>query len=371
MSVIATRLGRYGLVALAVASIGVLQEARAVGTAASTTISDQATVNYSVGSVAQPAIASSPTGNSTPGGGAPTTFVVDNRIDLTVVERSGGNTLTSPGAANVVTSFTLTNTGNAPQGYQLTAANLVGTSLFSNTDNTDVTNLRAFVDAGGDNTFVLGTDTATAVNTLAPDTSITVFIVADVPVTATNNQFANVQLLARTAVPGTNGATLESQTTVADTPGAVDVVFGDAARDAQESAADQYAIQSAALSISKTSVVVSDPFNATNPKAIPGAVIEYAVVIANAGTLNATGIGVSDPLPAATTFVAGAFGAGQDVQISVGATNTSCVAEVGSDVNSDGCARIAGNLVVDGAALPAVVPGPAGAVTVRFRVSIN
>lgn len=366
---------RRVLLAAATIAAGAWQTAGAVGTAANTSIANQATVSYSVGGNAQTPIPSSPTGNSTPGGGAPTTFVVDNRIDLTVTELSGGNTLVTPGQLNQVTSFTVANTGNGPQGYQLTPANLAGGAVFGNTDNTDVANLRVFVDSNGNGTYDAGTDTATAIDTLAADASVVVFIVADVPGTTTNGQFANVQLSARAALPGTAGATLATETAGADTPGAVDTVFGDAARDATEVAADQYAIESAALTVAKTSAVVADPHNGTtNPKAIPGAFVEYAIAISNTGAAPATGIQINDPLPASTAFRSGAYnGAASDVSITVGANPaTFCVAEAGgTDTNSDGCYRTATDLIVGAPALTTVNVGAGGNVTVRFQVTIN
>lgn len=366
---------RRVLLAAATIAAGAWQTAGAVGTAANTSIANQATVSYSVGGNAQTPIPSSPTGNSTPGGGAPTTFVVDNRIDLTVTELSGGNTLVTPGQLNQVTSFTVTNTGNGPQGYQLTPTNLAGGAVFGNTDNTDVANLRVFVDSNGNGTYDAGTDTATAIDTLAADASVVVFIVADVPGTTTNGQFANVQLSARAALPGTAGATLATETAGADTPGAVDTVFGDAARDATEVAADQYAIESAALTVAKTSAVLEDPHNGTtNPKAIPGAFVEYAIAISNTGAAPATGIQINDPLPASTAFRSGAYnGAASDVSITVGANPaTFCVAEAGgTDTSSDGCYRTATDLIVGAPALTTVNVGAGGNVTVRFQVTIN
>jgi uncharacterized repeat protein (TIGR01451 family) len=365
---------RAGLAVFTLAAFGAWQTAGAVGTAANTTVSNQATVNYTVGGVAQAPIPSSPTGNTTPGGGAPTTFVVDNRIDLTVTEVSGGNTAVTPGQLNQVTSFTVTNTGNSAQGFQLTPANLAGGAVFGNTDNTDVANLRVFVDSNANGVYDAGVDTATAIDTLAADANVIVFIVADVPGTVTNGQFANVQLSARAAVAGTNGATLATETAGADTPGAVDVVFGDAARDATEVAADQYAVSSAALSVQKTSAVLDDPFNGTtNPKAIPGAHIEYAVAISNSGAAAATGLQINDPLPANTSFRTGGYnGNASDVSITVGANPaTFCVAEVGSDTNGDGCSRTATDLVVGAPALTTVAIGAGNAVTVRFQVTIN
>src|ERR1700752_1125698 len=135
-------------VAVLLSSLAYMQAASAVGTDAGVTVSNRATVNYTVGTVAQTPIESSPTGNSTPGVGAGgnTTFVVDNRINLNVTELSGNATVVSPGQPNVVTAFTVTNTGNATQGYQLSSSNLVGGVVFGNTDNTNVANLRVFVD---------------------------------------------------------------------------------------------------------------------------------------------------------------------------------------------------------------------------------
>ena len=356
-------------------SFAFAQTAGAAGTAANTTVDNRATVNYSVGGVAQTPIESSPTGNSNPGAGngADTSFVVDNRIDLSVDEQGGGATTVSPGQANVVASFTVTNDGNAPQGFQLSAVNLAGGVVFGNTDNSDVNALRVFVDHP-----TLGTvgaydasDTDVNIDTLNADTSQLVFIVADVPLTATNGQFANVRLTARVAQPGTGGATLVVESAGADTAG-VDIVFGDTGRDATESADDQYAVQSAALSITKTSTIVSDPLNGTtNPKAIPGAVIEYLVTVANTGSLAAGGVNLSDTLDGNLTFLQGQYnGNASDVQIQVGAAPaTFCVAEDGADANADGCNRTGQTLSVN----PAVaISVPAGqSATVRFRVTIN
>ena len=65
------------------------------------------------------------------------------------------------------------------------------------------------------------------------------------------------------------------------------------------------------LLITKTSSVISDPTNgATNPKAIPGATMRYCILVTNNGSGTATGIAVTDPLPASTTFVPGSLRSG-------------------------------------------------------------
>jgi uncharacterized repeat protein (TIGR01451 family) len=194
-----------------------------------------------------------------------------------------------------------------------------------------------------------------------------------VPVTATNGQASNVTLTAIVRAPTTLAAL--TQTAGADSATTVDVVFADTGRDATATAQDQYLISSAALSIQKTSTVVSDPFNnTTNPKAIPGATMEYAIALTNSGTANATLVTITDPIPTNTTFiVANPYNSGaSNVSITVGAAPaTFCLAEAGSDTNADGCFRTgAGVLTVGSPALGSIASGGTS-VTVRFRVTIN
>ncbi|HEY9181860.1 MAG TPA: hypothetical protein VIQ99_01595, partial [Gammaproteobacteria bacterium] len=313
-------------------------------TPAGTFINNRATVNYTVGGAPQTPIESSPTGNTTPGvtAGADTTFVVDNRVDLTVAESSGNATITAPGATTPWLAFTVTNTGNATQGYQLSFTEEAGTLLFGNTDNDDfgVGNLLLLVDEdpslgqGTGNDLFDGTETATAIDSLAPGYSVTVFVVSpNVPLTLTNGDFANVRLQAQTAVAGTNGATLVVASTVANDPTTVEILFADAGNDATQSAADQFAVQSAALTVTKTQTVIDDGFGSASPRAIPNAVVEYTITVANGSTTTAaTGVAISDPIPAATTFQTGLYPGPSDVAITGGAA-ASCVAETPADTN--------------------------------------
>ena len=73
-------LARLGAIA---AAMLLTQQALALGTDAGTTVSNQASVSYSVGGNPQTAIESDPSGNSTPGGGNPTEFIVDRRVSGT------------------------------------------------------------------------------------------------------------------------------------------------------------------------------------------------------------------------------------------------------------------------------------------------
>jgi uncharacterized repeat protein (TIGR01451 family) len=377
---IARHLKRVGLALPVLGSFGLMQSAFAIGTDAGVSINNRATVNYSVGSVAQTPIESSPTGNTT-ATGTDTTFVVDNKILHVVAEVGTAVNPTAPGATNVVATFSVTNQGNNSQGYVLSAVNQVtgaaAPSFGTTADNSDVTNLRIRVEAGavpgGNAAAYDATDTAVNISSLAEDAVVRVYVLADVPLTATNNQFANVQLAAHAANNGTT--TVVTQTVGADNPAVVDVVFADegaTARNGIHEAIDQYAIASATLSVAKTSTVVSDPFNlTTNPKAIPQAIVEYSVVVTNTGATPAASVSIRDPLPANTTFVQGQYTSATDVEVQVGATTTRCVAETPADTNSDGCFRNnLGELIV-GAPMAVATVNAGASVTVRFRVQIN
>ena len=84
---------RAGIV-LASLALSIGEGASAIGTASGTSVDNRATVQYAVGASTQPVIESSPGGNTTPGAGngQDTSFLVDNRVDLTVAEL-GGNPL--------------------------------------------------------------------------------------------------------------------------------------------------------------------------------------------------------------------------------------------------------------------------------------
>jgi uncharacterized repeat protein (TIGR01451 family) len=374
---------RAGLACVALGVISISQQSLAAGTDANELITNTATVNFQVGGVPQTPIASNVA-----------EFRVDRKIDLHVQEVGSTTTTATPGGTNFVTTFFLRNDGNAPQGFQFAStAALVNRPNGSTVgfpavaDAFDMTNVRVFVEstactgiAQAGLGYVAASDTATTVPTLGEDACAFVYVVADAPVTATNGQGAVVRLAA-TAREVTTLAAL-TQTAGADGVMTVDTVFGDTAtipgqvaRDASAFADDIYVISAAALAVAKTSTVISDPFNLlVNPKAIPGATVEYAITLTNTGAQAASVVSISDPVPANTAFATGTYNAGaSSVQIQVGATITHCNAEAGgTDSNGDGCVRTAGNaLTVGSPALTSVATGAGNAVTVRFRVTIQ
>ena len=119
------------------------------------------------------------------------------------------------------------------------------------------------------------------------------------------------------------------------------------------------------ISVTKVSSVLSDPVNGTtNPKAIPGAVVEYCILVSNTGTNTLSTIAASDSLPASFTYSAGTMTSG-----------TSCAAATtpeddnnsGTDESDPYGAAISGtSLTASAATLSA-----SGNFALKFRGTLN
>jgi uncharacterized repeat protein (TIGR01451 family) len=96
----------------------------------------------------------------------------------------------------------------------------------------------------------------------------------------------------------TNGVTTSFPATV---PGSITPVLGDVITC---TITNTRLPGNATLTVTKTSVVLSDGVSVSNPKAIPGAIVRYTITVANTGTqtVTANSIIIQDPLPANFTF---------------------------------------------------------------------
>lgn len=330
--------------------------AAAAGTTAGTSITNTVSLDYKVGTVAQTTVTTSDS------------FVVDRKVVLTVASNDASTISVSPGQTNIVTTFTVTNASNAPLDFALSGTQVSGgTAAHGGTDNFNASNFRVFVDGNGNGTYESATDTATYIDQLAADDSRKVFIIVDVPLGRSTGDVAGVKLNATAAeatAAGSLGATVV-QSTGANDPLSVDTVFAEAGTangnvqyDGQEFAFDDYTVLAASLSLTKTSRIVSDPVNgSTDPKMIPGAVVEYCIAVANAsGSATATNIAVSDTLPAETTYLS-AFG----IKLNGTVTGSSCNAD-GSAGGSYASGTVSGGLSDIGAGVTR---------TLVFRVTVN
>lgn len=266
--------------------------ALAAGTSAGDTITNNVSVSFDVGGVTQTAVTDSDT------------FTVDRKVNLTVAEVGGTDTSVSPGETAAAATFQVTNSSND-------AVDLALSLVQSATDDFDITNVRYYVD-DGDGVFDAGDTLVTYLDEVAADATITVHVVGDISLGAATGDRANVSLVATaheaSGATGSLGAALTA-TTGSNTAG-VDTVLADGAgdedvaNDGAFSDTDSFVVSAAAMSVAKASRIVSDPVNGTtNPKGIPGAVVEYCIAVSNApGSATATKVVVNDKLPADVSY---------------------------------------------------------------------
>lgn len=311
---------------LAVVSLLILGTigANATGTDAGTSINNSATLNYTVGSVAQTAIVSNTD-----------TFVVDKKIDFTLANNDGDQIVVIPGATAQVTQWTLTNTGNSAQYFTLASSNLTGQTVYGDADTADTGTQNIFVSTDGGSTY----NAYSGAFSIAKDGNVLVQVRSDIPITATNGQIMNIQLLATAT---TSGGAAETATSGADTQGSVDTVLADGAgaNDAAYSgtmtAWGGYSVVTATIAVTKSSCVVSDPVNGTtNPKRIPGATMRYAINVANTGSASAVSVSVADALNGALSYDSGLIATEACNCSSPGSSNGDTVSAAGQNVTAN------------------------------------
>lgn len=273
----------------------------AAGTEAGVTVSNSASLSYSVGGATQPTV------NTT----VAATFVVDKKIDFSVVhDDDPKHVVTTPGAVEVERQFTLENTTNFAQDFTLSVTNLQSSESYDGkVDNKDVDNIQISIDNG--QTWLGGIVTVTD---LGIDAKLVIKVRSNIPVNNVNGDVMNIQLEATAVQKGTTTAEVVTGagadgTISADRKDLVDVVLGEGASvatfansqfDGKYSAWAGYRIEAPVLSLSKSSCVFKDLVSgvSANAKRIPGATITYLFDIENAGTVDASDINITDILPA-------------------------------------------------------------------------
>ena len=272
-----------------------------LGTDAGTSITNNVSVAFNVGGTIQTAETDSDT------------FVVDREVNLVITKSDTVNTIVAPAATQQAVTYTVSNQTNDTIDVLLTAEQLGG-------DDFNVTGATTFYLDDGNGIFD-GADTLiTSVNDLAEDVTVVVHAVANIPAGVVTGDLANIVLIGR-AADSVTGIAFVDNSGDADDAAVVQNVFadgagtgtGDVAGDGYHSDTDTYEVAGADISVFKSSRVVSDPLGSTNPKAIPGAIVEYCISVANgAGSASATGVTITDTLPAdvggnGITFVTGSI----------------------------------------------------------------
>lgn len=258
----------------------------AAGTAAGTSIQNTAQVSYDIGGA--PVTTSS---NAT-------TLLVAEIVNVNLATLTGSVSV-SPGAANQVLQFRLTNTGNGPEQFQLTPNStivgdnfdpvLASSSVYFDTDGTS-----GF--SPDDTLYVPGSNDPT----LNADASIVVLVLNDIPTGLANGAIGRSEVSAASNTGGVSGAV--GQVYAGQGVGGVDAVLGNTAGRANGNG--QYVAGSISLSAVKSQVITNSFGNA---QPVPGATITYQIVITPSGTGTATATSFSDAIPANTTYTPGSL----------------------------------------------------------------
>lgn len=362
--------------------------ALAVGTGAGTTISNQATVDFQVGGVAQPQATSVEAVS-----GDPTTdFTVDRKIDLVVATTNIAAITVTPGSTTGYITFTVTNNGNDIQDFSLTAVPLANTTAnpFGGalTDSFDGSATNIYIESGATAGYQALQDTATYIDELsatAPNNVKTVYIVITIPNTQVQDDLAVYALRATARVGGgaaALGIALANDGDGNTIDGVAETIFADGTGsndttgnyDAEYSARSAFVVSTATLTITK-SVSVFDTGGGlpSDTYAIPGAVMTYSITISNTGGQAATGVTLVDQIPANTSFYVtsgptGGDGSGtqyaysnQTPFVPASPTWTETPTEDGNGIDTD----------VTAIKIKAADIAAAGSATVTFKVKIN
>ncbi|MEX0341303.1 MAG: hypothetical protein AB3N06_01830 [Erythrobacter sp.] len=222
------------------------------------------------------------------------TVKVDELLDVTVTSLDSGPLSTGPGSA--VLTFEVTNAGNGPEAYTLTANPAVAGNDFDSTiDGIAVdTNNNGVYDPGVDEVLT-GPETT---DVLAADDSLTVFVLVTVPTTAGDTDTSDVELLAA-AVTGTGSP---GTTFAGEGVDGADAIVG--ATGAATSATGSLLVGITDVDLTKSASVV-DPFGGSG--IVPGATITYTIVADVRGSGSVDDLVVTDAAPADTTYVTGSL----------------------------------------------------------------
>ncbi|MDG6079700.1 hypothetical protein E3U23_10920 [Erythrobacter litoralis] len=218
--------------------------------------------------------------------------MVEELLDVTVTSQDGS--AVSIGSGSAVLTYELTNTGNGPEAFILTADPARTGNDFDPTVTGIAydTNGNGIYDEGVD--LLLGADNRTPV--LNADDTLTVFILVDTPAGVNDGQTASVNLLVQAATgTGQPGTAFPGQG-----EGGSDAIVG--ATSADDDADGQLTAAVAAVTLSK-SAVVSDPFGGN--EVVPGATVTFTIVANVTGTGSFDAFTINDRIPDFTTYSPG------------------------------------------------------------------
>ncbi len=222
------------------------------------------------------------------------TVRVDEMLDVTVTSQDSGPVAAAPGEA--VLTYEVTNQGNGPEAFTLTANPAVAGNDF------DTTITAIAVDTNGNGVYDDGVDEIlTGPETtaeLAADEALTVFVIVAVPGGVADDDTSDIELLAEavtgTGAPGTSfaGAGVDGG----------DAIVG--ATGADGTATGSLLIGITTVDLTKA-VSLVDPFGGTS--AVPGTVATFTLTAEVIGDGSLDNLVITDGIPDDTTYVDGSL----------------------------------------------------------------
>ncbi len=279
------------------------QASWAVSALAGSTISNVATVGYSMGVGAAAQVQPNIISNVA-------SFVVAELIDPRVTWQDALPVPVNTPGVNSVLTFLLTNAGNGQEVFGLARTNApapipatnfvpVNSVLY---DPANTPTGAIFLETNGVAGFQPGLDTpyTPGVNdpNLAPNASQIIYLVSDTPASVANGSKGDVLLTASSKTVGAAGAAPGTALPGLGQGGSIAVV---GKTRAQALSTGSYITSGLSVVVTKTILSVLDPNGGVS--VMPGAIVTYQVVAALTGTGTATGLVINDPLPANTTYV--------------------------------------------------------------------
>ena len=258
-------------------------KALAVGVPAGTDITNIAQVTYTVGAT------------STTTSSNAVVVTVAEILDVVVTRQSPANTSVFANSTQQEIVFTVTNSGNGPEAFQLVMSSVIGSDDFDPVPATP--SIYFDTDASGD---LSAGDTAYTPGTndplLNPDASVTVLVVNSIPASVVDGNIG----ITRLAADARTGSGAPGTIYAAQGAGGTDAVVGMSGAAAQSTG--QYAVGGVTVTAVKSQTIV-DQFGGSRP--LPTARINYTVTVQAVGSGNAANTVFSDNIPANTTYVPG------------------------------------------------------------------
>ena len=265
----------------------------AVGVPAGTSITNNVTVNFTVGGIPGVAFDSD-------------VFEVQEVINVNVSWQDAGNVPVSASSVQQVLTFLVTNTGNGIESFSL---------LLNNSpvvvDDFDPLNGNIYLDGNSNGTFdgaptdplyVPGTNDP-LLNANGVDSQI-VFLVSDIPAIVSTGQTGTSELTANSLTTGAAGAASGTNLNgLGD--GGIDAVVG--VTQASDVANGTYEVNANPVDVNivKSAQVISDGAGCVTAPCspIPGATIRYTLQVNVTGVGTANNLVITDPIPINTTYV--------------------------------------------------------------------